>query len=1289
MLAEMFLVAAQLVAGSSGDAPRPNVLVLLADDLGYGDLGCYGSSVIQTPNLDRLAAEGMRLTRAYAPAPICSASRAGILTGRIPDRTGVHDWIPPHAGHDFMHLPAGELTIARHLQNAGYSTSIVGKWHLTGRLGGGEQPGPEEHGFDHHFVTPANLANMLDPGEFLSQGVPVSTEGYACDVVADEAIRWLTEDRPRDQPFFQCVWFHEPHEPLSAPADLLELYSEAPGTKPIYYAAVSNLDRAVGRILASLDELSLSEDTVVVFLSDNGPARLSTSGYRSRSHGSAGELRGFKWSLWEGGIRVPAILRWPGHIAAGMQSDVAVSGVDLFPTICTLAEAPPPVDLRLDGVDVSPLWTDSVLEREQPLYWHYLAPEEGPRAVLQDGDLVMVADWMEPGPRMGRVTRESCTQLKSSQLVDFEVYDLAADPSQATPIEVEPATAERMKRELSALHAETVADAPDWTPKESPAPRPHIILLMADDLGFGDTGFTGHPQLLTPHLDRLCAEGVRFDRFYSAAPVCSPTRASVLTGRHPFRVGIPWAFAGGLPYREQTIGERFAQAGYSTGHFGKWHVGQLSPKVKQGYAPDPVDPGLYSPPWENGFETCFSIINTVPTFNPYYMVGGEFGSAEYRMVMDRPVALDQQEGGFVWRDRFWTGPGEMDETWRVGPVPDLLVAQALTQIRDAQEAGEQALSLVWFSTPHTPVVAGPEHRARNPEASLEQQHWLGAISAMDDAVGRLVAGLEELGVADDTLIVFCSDNGPTWVHELGSTGGLRERKGSLHEGGIRVPAFAYWPAGLPSGTSCATPMVTSDLLPTACAASGIDLGDGDATLDGEDLMDVWRGERIGRSRPIGFLSPRLASAAQDTTAWMNTEGLQMAWVDGDEKLISTDGGTTWQLYNLESDPAESDDLADRRPERVKEMRTSFDAWRAEVDAEVQAKKPIAVLTAKKTVVDGVDTSPDCYAQFREQAVVVTKSGRIVLTAQGREKSKWSDRSGQDLVSTFSDDGGASWSQPVLVAAFGNHSVCPNASVYDRETDTVHVLYNVFVWDFLDPESRKSMDGRQCRQFHQQSDDGGLSWSEPREITAMLGSEQGVTVFGSGEGIQLQHGDHAGRLVVPGGFQGKWGNRMFYSDDHGVQWTVGSIAPRDGVAKLNVRLENKVAELADGTLVMNARHTPQRVRAFSQDGGVTWSTQEIDPALDAVSCNGAILAARTADGTEVLLCSVPVGPKRTHGAVYLSRDGGRTWPERIDVVDSDFAYSSLVDLGGGEIRLFYEARGHRDILMVRVPIPSAR
>ena len=352
-------------------------------------------------------------------------------------------------------------------------------------------------------------------------------------------------------------------------------------------------------------------------------------------------------------------------------------------------------------------------------------------------------------------------------------------------------------------------------------------------------------------------------------------------------------------------------------------------------------------------------------------------------------------------------------------------------------------------------------------------------------------------------------------------------------------------------------------------------------------------------------------------------------------------------------------------------------------------EPSHVLVTGETEVDGVEDAPGRYGQYREQNIVVTNAGRVVCIAQGRDPSRWSDRSGQDMVVRYSDDSGKTWGHALLASEHGDYSVCPNAAVYDRDTDTIHVLYSLFLWDFhLTREGPRSVgDGAECKQFQITSDDGGETWTAPRDISHMFPQSRGdVVVFGSGEGIQLEHGEHAGRLVVPGGLQGLWGNRMFYSDDHGQTWLNGEVAARDLIKDDNVRLENKIAELADGRLLMNARCSPIRARAWSSDGGVTWTMQELDPGLEAVSCNGSILVVRDeTNDREVVLCSYPAGPGRTHGVVSVSFDGGETWPVTKRVVETEFAYSSLIVMPDGEIGLFYEARGHRDIDLVTFPL----
>jgi len=355
-------------------------------------------------------------------------------------------------------------------------------------------------------------------------------------------------------------------------------------------------------------------------------------------------------------------------------------------------------------------------------------------------------------------------------------------------------------------------------------------------------------------------------------------------------------------------------------------------------------------------------------------------------------------------------------------------------------------------------------------------------------------------------------------------------------------------------------------------------------------------------------------------------------------------------------------------------------------------KPITILQAGRDAVEGMPDARTRYAQYREQNVVVTNSGRLVMVAQGRNKSNWSDRSGQDLVCRSSADSGKTWGGARLVVTHGLKSVCPNAAVYDRTTGRIHVLYNLFMWDFTNvPKGiRGEMGDLNCRQFTVTSDDEGRTWSKPREITEMVVTRGAVMVVGSGEGIQLRHGPHKGRLIIAGGdfYKGKK-VLCFYSDDGGKTWKRGKPVPFKG--QVSWASESKVAELPDGTLVLNSRtfvadgsKQRLRTRAFSRDGGITWSMLANDPALKTVSCNGSLIAVKHAKGAggTILLCSVPVGPKRTHGTVYVSLDGGKTWPVSKLVVPGSFAYSSLLELPDGKIGLFYECDGYRKIDVVR-------
>jgi arylsulfatase A-like enzyme len=401
-----------LIAMAHGNlwaADRPNVVVIVADDLGGRDLGCYGSTYHRTPHLDRLAAGGMRFTDAYAACPVCSPSRAALLTGKYPARLNLTDFIP---GRRVLpdqrllrpafrqELPLEDTTLAEALRAEGYATALVGKWHL-----GGNGFGPCEQGFDVNFGGNESGATRRFFAPYHGKGGPVmpgledAPQGeYLTDRLTAEAEKFI--DAHRDRPFFLYLAHYAVHIPLQAKANVAAKYKSGgpPGTQnnPLYAAMLESLDDGVGRVLKKLDDLKLSEKTVIVFTSDNGG--LSVKEGPDTPATSNAPLREAKGYLYEGGIRVPLLVRWPGVTKAGTVSSAPVCGIDLFPTImdlCGLKNGP-----AVDGVSLAPVLRGGGLGREA-LFWHYphYSNQGGkPGGAVRAGDFKLV-EFYEDGRR--------------------------------------------------------------------------------------------------------------------------------------------------------------------------------------------------------------------------------------------------------------------------------------------------------------------------------------------------------------------------------------------------------------------------------------------------------------------------------------------------------------------------------------------------------------------------------------------------------------------------------------------------------------------------------------------------------------------------------------------------------------------------------------------------------------------------------------------------------------------------------------------------------------------------
>jgi len=449
---------------------------------------------------------------------------------------------------------------------------------------------------------------------------------------------------------------------------------------------------------------------------------------------------------------------------------------------------------------------------------------------------------------------------------------------------------------------------------EAGPPRPNIVLCMADDQGWGDMAYNGHPKLKTPSFDAMAAEALRFDRFYAAAPVCSPTRGSVMTGRHPNRFGcFKWGHT--LRPQESTIAEVLKDAGYVTGHFGKWHLG-------------PVRKGSGLNPGGNGFDEWFSA--------PNFFDNDPILSREGRAVQTK------------------------------GESSAVTANAAIEFIRKHAKGPKPFLAVVWFGSPHGPHRAIEKDRAPYADEPVRLQHFLGEITGMDRAFGTLRKALGTLGVRENTILWYCSDNGGLRVESSGGRG----KKGQIYEGGLRVPAILEWPARIRRPRTNAVPCVTSDIYPTLLEIVGARPAK-QPPLDGISLVPLIRGEMKARPTPIGFwdhptrgrstpsakLMAKLLAAQQageqpDPHTFGPDAGKvtrqyaaddfrgHAAWLEWPWKLhriAKKTGRARFELYHLADDPMEKTDLAAAQTDRVKTMTAALEAWMKSVNRSLNGK----------------------------------------------------------------------------------------------------------------------------------------------------------------------------------------------------------------------------------------------------------------------------------------------------------------------------------------------------------------
>ena len=445
--------------------------------------------------------------------------------------------------------------------------------------------------------------------------------------------------------------------------------------------------------------------------------------------------------------------------------------------------------------------------------------------------------------------------------------------------------------------------------------KPNIVLCMADDQGWGDMAYNGHPVLKTPNFDAMAASALRFDRFYAAAPVCSPTRGSVMTGRHPNRFGC-FSWGNTLRPQEFTIAEALKSAGYVTGHFGKWHLGSVCKK-------SPVNPGA------SGFDEWLS----APNF------------------FDNDPILSRQ--------------GTAVQTH--GESSIVTVDAALEFIRKYAKSSRPFLAVVWFGSPHSPHQAIEQDRKLYDTQSEKLQHFYGEITGMDRAFGKLRSELKTLGIRDNTILWYCSDNGG--LPNVGATGG-RGHKARIYEGGLRVPAILEWPARIKTPRITNVPCNTSDIFPTLVELVRAKPKK-QLPLDGISLVPLIDGKMKSRPKPMGFWhypgggvkTPskkfmselfelqkagrevedplRLRLDAADITKQYPEDNFpgHAAWLDWPWKLhrIQKNKAVIFELYNLASDPMEANDIVNHHPIRIKAMKTQLQQWQKSVIKSLNGK----------------------------------------------------------------------------------------------------------------------------------------------------------------------------------------------------------------------------------------------------------------------------------------------------------------------------------------------------------------
>jgi len=912
---------------------RPNIIFLFADDQRADTIAAHGNPNIRTPHLDRVATRSFSFRDNYCfganSGAVCVPSRAMVMTGKMWMRTN--------------NKMRGETILPELLGKSGYRTFATGKWHNGAEsLLRGFQGGKTLYlgGMSDHTRVP--VQDIVEAGKLGNKRFGVK---FSSELFADEAIDFI-EGHEGEQPFFLYVAFTAPHDPRQPPLrDRRPYYRDRPPLPPNflpqhpfdnghmaggrdenlapwprteeivrdqlaeYYGLISHLDSQVGRIVGALESSRFADDTILVYAADHGLA--------IGSHGLLG-----KQSVYEHSMKCPLMISGPG-IPKGKQTSAFTYLIDLYPTLCGLADVRVPDGL--DGKDLRPLWTGEAASVRSSVF----LPFRNVQRAVRD---------------------ERWKLIVYPQINHRQLFDLANDPHETRSLADDPAHAATVNRMLGVLGQwrrrfddelpltsrspkpkeidlggrERLPDRwqPDWIRSKyfgsrGPSERnlealrrlevefgprapetPNFVLVFCDDLGYGDLGSYGHPTIRTPNLDRLAREGQRWTSFYSAASVCTPSRAALLTGRYPIRSGMcaerPRVLTssvskGGIPQAEVLLPEALKTKGYATACIGKWHLGH-HPRYL---------------PTNNGFDHYFGLDAS--------------NDHNARRGLPKDEADRLRATSALWNNKLYRNTEVVEQ-----PADQRTLTRRYTEeaVRFIERSKDRPFLLYMPHTfPHTPLFASPDFLGKSPRGLYGD-----VVEELDWSVGRVVAKLEELGLEERTLVIFTSDNGPWLIRGTsgGSAGLLREGKGSTWEGGMRVPAIFRWPGKIRPGIVDDIGS-TMDIYTTLLRLAGADVPD-DRIVDGLDLsgtllhgsrsprrsMIFYRGVDIHAVRNGNFKAHFLTRPAYGRNSRTPTKH--------DPPL----------LYDLAVDPSEKHGIEARNPRAIDEIRKLVDDHNAKL-----------------------------------------------------------------------------------------------------------------------------------------------------------------------------------------------------------------------------------------------------------------------------------------------------------------------------------------------------------------------